>query len=228
MRAYAYMRCSGLGQREGDTWERQGERIRRAAEAMKLEIVGEYRDEGVTGKRDPMKRPGFSTMFADMKANGVEAFIFEDVQRLARASIITEHVVAMIMARPELQIFTADTMENIAESVRESPMGRVFFKFRGLMAEYMKDELVSRMKVARERIRSSKGKCEGRKAFGERDGERPILEALIRMAAKCRWGSKPNFAEVARAANQQGLPTRTGKPWTAATVGKILRRHGVR
>ena len=45
--AVAYMRCSGLGQVSGDTWDRQLAAIRTYAEAHDIEILGEYRDQGV-------------------------------------------------------------------------------------------------------------------------------------------------------------------------------------
>ena len=46
----------------------------------------------------------------------------------------------------------------------------------GVFAQYDKSQIVLKLRAARQRIRLQKGRCEGRKPYGTRDGEREVLE----------------------------------------------------
>jgi DNA invertase Pin-like site-specific DNA recombinase len=49
MKAFSYVRVSGKGQIDGDGFKRQAETVSRYAKANRVEIVQEFRDEGVSG-----------------------------------------------------------------------------------------------------------------------------------------------------------------------------------
>jgi len=71
--AFSYVRVSGKGQIDGDGFKRQAETINRYAKANKMEIVQEFRDEGVSGTKEALDRPGLTDLFVAIKANGRQA-----------------------------------------------------------------------------------------------------------------------------------------------------------
>lgn len=75
------------------------------------------------------------------------------------------------------------------------------------------------LRGARQRMKDDTGRCEGRKAFGMKPGERSTLD---RMRYLQRTGL--NFVEIAASLNTDKTFTRYDKPWRASTVQKILSR----
>jgi hypothetical protein len=67
------------------------------------------------------------------------------------------------------------------------------------------------------RKRAQTGRCEGRKPFGHYEGEGAALD---RMKALRTGGL--GFDKIAAKLNEEGLPTRTGKPWHGVVVNRIL------
>ena len=56
-------------------------------------------------------------------------------------------------------------------------------------------------------------------AFGDKDGEREVLDRMIQMRAGLL-----TFKEIAKILNNDAVPTRMGKLWSEAVVAKILGR----
>ena len=73
--AVAYLRCSGLGQVDGDSFPRQTEAIHSFAVRHSFEIVAEFRDEGVSGTVESEGREGFSEMIERIASNCVRVVI---------------------------------------------------------------------------------------------------------------------------------------------------------
>ena len=67
--AVAYLRVSSIGQIEGDGLTRQREAVAEYAKRNGIAIVGEYRDEGVSGATDHADRPGFSDLLSRIAGN---------------------------------------------------------------------------------------------------------------------------------------------------------------
>lgn len=88
--ALAYPRVSGKGQVAGDGFPRQREAIHRYAKANGVEVVGEYRDEGVSGIKDLDGREGLSDLLARIRSNHVRVVLVERADRLARDLIVGE------------------------------------------------------------------------------------------------------------------------------------------
>lgn len=61
-KAVSYLRCSGLGQVGGDTWDRQQAAITKYAKAHGLELADEFRDAGISGTKDLENRPGLAAL----------------------------------------------------------------------------------------------------------------------------------------------------------------------
>ena len=96
----------------------------------------------------------------------------------------------------------------------------------GAIAEYDKSMLVQKLRLAREAKRvKNGGKCEGRKAFGmdpNRPGEHKALQAIYNLEDRY-WGPR----SIADHLNDfcPELQTRSGKPWRADVIRRILKRR---
>ena len=91
----------------------------------------------------------------------------------------------------------------------------------GAIAEYDKKMIVTKLRVARQRIRNTTGRCEGRKPFGVRDGEDATVARIRELHAEGK-----NYTAIADALNQAGHATRTGGKWHVPTVSRLLNRLG--
>jgi hypothetical protein len=70
-------------------------------------------------------------------------------------------------------------------------------KFSGAVAEFDKAMVVAKLKGARDRVRRTKGKCEGRKSYAEREGGHELIDMA-------RW--LRSNAEVVRIRCAKSLP----------------------
>ena len=68
-----------------------------------------------------------------------------------------------------------------------------------------------------EQKKAEEGFCEGRKPFGYYEGEEAILGRLKAIRAEGL-----GFDRIAAKLNEEGVPTRTGKPWHGVVVNRIL------
>jgi DNA invertase Pin-like site-specific DNA recombinase len=90
----------------------------------------------------------------------------------------------------------------------------------GAIAEYERAMIVLKLRAARQRKRAKNGRCEGRKPFGAREGERSIIKHMQKLR-----DTGMALVKIADKLNEDHVPTRTGKPWHAMTVSRILRAH---
>jgi len=102
----------------------------------------------------------------------------------------------------------------------DDPTRKLLRQIMGAIAEYDRTMIVRKTAAARKRIREATGKCEGRKAYGHRDGEKKIL-ALIH--ATQATGS--SWQQISDELNKAGFKARAGGKWYPATVRKIARRQ---
>jgi hypothetical protein len=87
----------------------------------------------------------------------------------------------------------------------------------GAVAQYEKSQIVLKLRGARLRKRVKEGRCEGRKPYGFYDGESAALERLKALRAEGM-----GFDRIAAKLNEEGVPTRTGKPWHGVVINRIL------
>ena len=74
------LRASGKGQIESDGFEWQRTAIAKFAKASKLEVVDEFRDEGVSRTKELDGRPGLAALLDCIESNGVKVVIVESAQ----------------------------------------------------------------------------------------------------------------------------------------------------
>ena len=154
--AFAYMRCSGLGQGT-DTYERQIEAIRNFAKAEGFEILAEYREDAVPGKLDKEDRPAFQQMIHDLTTNGCKTVIVERLDRLARRFGTQESLLTFLIGEG-ITLFAADSGEDVTKAMMGDPMRRALVQIQGIFAELDKNMTIQKLRKARERLRVSNGR----------------------------------------------------------------------
>ena len=222
--ALAYLRVSGKGQINGDGFPRQREAIRRYAKAGGIEVIEEYRDEGVSGTKDLDHRDGLSDLMAHIHTNGVRLVLVEWADRLARDLMVSEILLAEFR-KLGVQVVAADSGTDLTVS-DDDPTRKLIRQVLGAVAEFDKSVLVAKLKAARIRKRRVSGRCEGRKPFGTRPGEAETLALIRRLRRKPRGGARLSFDAIAARLNEMNVRTRSGKRWAGGTVYGILKRQG--
>jgi DNA invertase Pin-like site-specific DNA recombinase len=217
-KALAYMRCSGRGQIDGDTWDRQQEAITRYATTNGIEVVEWYRDEGLSGKTELENRPGLAACLERVESNGVRLVIVESADRLARDSMIAELVIREFQ-KAGTTVISASGGVNLTEGDDGNPTAKLIRQILAAVAEWDRCVVVLKLRAARQRIKAKTGRCEGVAPFGTRDSERQALRSMraLRVAGQ-------TYQQIATQLNSQQVKTRQGGPWTAQTIGKILIR----
>ena len=104
-------------------------------------------------------------------------------------------------------------------------MLKALITIQGVFSELDKDLTVRRLRKARELIREKTGKCEGKKPFGYREHEKPVIKYIIKLFRKPRNGKRLSYYKIAKRLNREKVPSRTGKPWSDTVIKQILRRE---
>jgi DNA invertase Pin-like site-specific DNA recombinase len=220
--ALAYLRVSGKGQINGDGFPRQREAIRRYAKAHGLDVVEEYRDEGVSGTKDLDHRDGLSDLMARIRSNGVRLVLVERADRLARDLMVSEVLLAEFR-KLGVTVLAADSGTDLTAG-DDDPTRVLIRQVLGAVVQFEKSVIVAKLRAARIRMRKATGRCEGRKPFGTRPGEAEALALIHRLRRKPRGGERLSYDAIAAKLNEMGAPTRTGKAWVGGTVYGIVTR----
>lgn len=213
--AFAYLRVSGLSQVEGDGFPRQLSACESFASKNGIQIIASYRDEGITGKSDLDNRPALRACITDLLANGTRTLLIEKLDRLARDLMVQEAIVQDLQRKGITLISVAEP-----DLCSSDPTRTLMRQILGAFFQYERTMIVSKLRSARERIRAQR-KCDGRKAFGEKQGEELILERILSMSKAQNLKS----ADIADVLNRDNVPTRMGKTWKPSVVAKILARE---
>jgi len=220
--AATYLRVSGKGQVRGDGFPRQRGACATYAKRHGLELVGEYLDEGVSGTRDLGDRPGLADLIARVRSNGVRTVLVENATRLARDLMVGE-VILGEFRQLGVAVIAADSGSDLTVSDGD-PTRTLIRQVLGAVAQFEKTIMVSKLRGARQRTRRATGRCEGRKPFGSTPAEMSALATMRHLARKPRGGTRRSYAAIAAELDAAAIPTRTGKPWAATVVRRILQR----
>lgn len=218
--ALSYLRVSSVGQLEGDGFTRQRKTIAAYAEKHGIEVLEEFTDcvSGTLGMAD---RPGLQALFDRIVSNGVGKVLIERADRLSRDLISGELILQELKDNGIAVILTENGQELAGDS---SPTGVLVRQILGAVSQFEKSAIVSKLRAARGRKRAATGKCEGRKPYGEKDGEPEVLALMRKLGSK---GDR-SYAWIARELTRRGHVSRTGKLWSPHSVRTILLRTGTR
>ena len=222
-KAVSYLRVSGKGQVEGHGFDRQADTVKRYAKANGIALVGEYRDEGVSGTKDLDARPGLAALLDRLESNGVRIVLVERADRIARDLVVGELILGQLRELG-VTVIEAEGGNDLTAGDQDNPTAVLIRQVLGAISEFDKSVIVLKLRAARERVRRDKGRCEGRKPFGDRPGESKTVERILQLRRKPRGGTRLSYAKIAGQLNTENRPTRTGKPWTPGSVFAIVKR----
>ena len=223
MKAFSYCRVSGRSQVNGGGFPRQRQVIGAYANANKIVLVAEFKDEGVSGTKDVVDRDGLAALFDRIESNGVRLVLVERADRLARDLLISEIINARFRALGVTVIEAASGTELTADD--SDPTKVLIRQILGAIAEFDKNVIVKKLRAARERKRNLFGRCEGKKPFGTTPHEQLILDRIVRMRRKPRNGRRMTYQKIADQLNQEKLFTRSGKHWLPQTIRNIVAKN---
>lgn len=214
MKAFSYLRVSGVGQIAGDGLPRQRDCVQTWAPSNGYEIVREFVDGGVTGKMEGDDRAGWVDCIASCQAEGVTHIIIEKLDRLARDLMVQEHILVDVKKRG-LTLISVHEPDLCSDDPSRVLMRQVF----GAIAQYDRAMIVLKLRAARIRKKRATGRCEGQKPFGARPGEDSILD-IMRGLSEAEFTVK----EIAQHLNGHQYRTRHRGRWHPTMVQRILAR----
>lgn len=202
---------------DGDGLARQELAVRGWAEAQGVELADVYRDEGVSGTTEV--RDGLAALLLAIEEGGPGAVVVvEGLDRLARDLMVQEVVLRELDGLGARLV----SVTQGADLMDADPTRRLVRQLFGALAEWERGMIVAKLRVARERARAARGKCEGRKSLRE---VAPEVLTRLRALRRARPGClRPTYAQVAGLANAEGLRTVSGLDWTAGNVKAALAR----
>src|SRR5207249_11661617 len=159
------------------TTETQALALRDYAGHRGFEIIGEYRDEGVSGSKD--SRPALDRLMKDGRVRKFDVVIVARFDRFARS------VSHLLRALEEFSHLGVDFV-SVSESIDTStPMGKMIFTVLGAVAELERNLIKERVHMGISRARKQ-GKQLGRpKRIFDREKARTMLQSMsIREAAR--------------------------------------------
>jgi DNA invertase Pin-like site-specific DNA recombinase len=182
-RFFGYMRVSGHGQIDGDGFHRQEDSIfefMRKNTDPETDSITWGREAGVSGTKDADERPllaGCLAEWADPEKRPY-AVIVERLDRFARDLMVQECAIRDLR-KLGIKVFSCDHgLVDMADDTSD-PSRVMMRQMFGAIAQYEKSVTVKKLGVARARIRAEKGKCEGRKYFGEVDEQEKAARLRI-------------------------------------------------
>jgi DNA invertase Pin-like site-specific DNA recombinase len=208
--AVAYYRTSSatnVGD-DKDSRKRQSDAVTAYAALHGLEIVGEYYDAAVSGSDPVMSRNGFAAMLAHMLGNCSRIVLVENASRFARdlAVQIAGHD---LLKSKGIQLVPVDSPDYFTD---ETPTATMVRSILGAVSQFEKEALVLKLRKARDRVRSERGRCEGNPAW------RPADAAVVQSAKDMR----ATGLSLRVIAKQLAPNAATGKPYTAQGVKHII------
>jgi DNA invertase Pin-like site-specific DNA recombinase len=142
-KAVSYLRVSGKGQVDGDGFPRQRDTIARYVRTHGVDVVGEYRDEGVSGTRDLDDREGLGELIERIRANGVRLVLVERADRLARDLLVSEVLLAQFRDLG-VRVVAADSGTDLT-AADEDPTRVLIRQVLGAVAQFEKSVIVAKL-----------------------------------------------------------------------------------
>ena len=229
-RAIGYRRVSSRDQIQGTGLDRQSTYIRKFALKNAFELERIFTEKGISGVVE--KRPAFSEMIAFANAHDIKVIIIEDMTRLAR-ELLLQMQLATFIASKEIDLYSANTGENISSAIYDDPMRKAMVQIQGVFSELERSTLSKRMIAGRDLQRET-GKRNGKKIKTiDRNGKIKI-EGTPRLSEK-----QPKLArrvielwlagycknKIATIVNSEGFRSRVGNKLYSSQITNILKDY---
>ena len=212
-----YIRTSSLSNVDGDSHDRQEIACRDYAKSHGMKPVIMGIDDGVSGGEHIHNRKVLMDLIGACQDREITKILCEDVSRFSRDMMVQETAYRSLIEKG-IQVIPVKTPDIF--SIDADPSRTLIRQVMGAFFEFEKNSLVLKLRGARERIRQSGRKCEGRKSLTERYGaELPEkVRALRRKGLSLRQISKSLFSD--------GVQTEYGNPLQPTQINNILKLNG--
>jgi len=101
----------------------------------------------------------------------------------------------------------------------DTPTARMVQQILGAVSEFEKANLVSKLKVARDRKRRETGKCEGRKPLSE---THPETVAEAKRLFRLRKGERRTLRVISKMLVAAGYVNSRGRPYDAKQISRMV------
>jgi DNA invertase Pin-like site-specific DNA recombinase len=214
IKTVSYLRLSKS--EDGHGIEVQRASLERFCERRALELVGEYVDDGASG-RSTRKRPGLASCIEAVRAKDAHAIVATRVDRLARSSLDFHRIVDDVQRAGGTVLFSEQESLSL-----DSPEGRMLVSILSSFAAFEADMISARTKAALAHVKRN----------GSRSG-RPIgnpqfkpVPAAVSAAIRELRAEGATYREIAETLEARGFPTaRGGSRWMPETVRNIAVRE---
>jgi DNA invertase Pin-like site-specific DNA recombinase len=210
----------------------QEKAVRAWAKANGHRIVRLVSEEGVSGAKEAVDRPGLSEALTLIQDGTAEGLLIPRLDRLARSVTVQEATLAFVW-RHGGRVYAADSGD-IAED-QDDPYRIAMREMAGVFAGLERRIIVKRLKDGRAAKDASGRKSVGAYAYGthgvgegrERDaGSNPAEAAAHARTLELRRSGK-SYREICEALNAEGHRPRRAERWQPMVVRAICRRAGL-
>ncbi|MDB4323376.1 recombinase family protein [Akkermansiaceae bacterium] len=224
LKAFGYLRCSGAGQIEGDSFRRQKDKIQKFAKANGYEVCEFFAEEGISGSTSELEdRPALTNIMMRIAANGVRTVLVERADRFSRDLIASELLIKEFQKMNSI-VLECEGGHNLAVIDAENPTAVLVRQILSAVAQFDKTSTVLKLRTARKVLKAKNGKCEGRKKFGEEDPREKEIVALVKSLRRKKPKQKRmTYQQIADELISRKIPTRNAKySWTPTAIRRIL------
>lgn len=229
-KAVSYLRVSSLGQCDGDGFMRQAMAIQSYAIAHEIEIVEEFKDEGISGKTELEGRSALAACLARVENNGVKLVLVESADRLARDAMIAEIIIRQFQ-KAGVKVISASGGVDLTAGDDTNPTAKLIRQILAAVAEFDRCVIVLKLRAARDRKRAKGQRVEGQPPYGYCNEDRngvttliPVLTEQIVIKTIMDLKEWPP-GDLADYLNGSELKTRCGGKWSATQVRRIIARE---
>ena len=217
--AVIYLRTSSQTNLDGDSETRQKNAVGKYADQNGYKIVKGWYDQAVSASDMPLDRKGFGELAEWCIENSCDTILVESSSRFSR-DVIVQEVSLLKLKEMGLTVIPVDAPDYYTGDSLSLTMIR---QILACISGYEKSVLVQRMRVARDRVRKQRGKCEGRKSLKEIYGDlrfRTLQKKIIKLRKERNTYAK--FAEVL--ASQGWVQPSTGQPFHRSQVMRLIKQ----
>lgn len=218
MKAVAYMRVSTIGQAvDGVSLEMQRAKVRAWADLHDAQLVAEYADEGLSGKR--ADRPGLMAALSHAKREKA-ALVVYSLSRLSRSTLDT------LQLTTDLERAGCDLVSLSEKLDTSTPAGRVVFRVLAALSEFEREQLAERTRGAILHLKA-KGQRYGSVPHGFRDeGGQLVKDAregeIVRLVQSLRERGL-SLREISGELAARGAFNRAGRAFNPKSLASMLR-----
>lgn len=221
-RTIAYLRVSTDKQADrGISLDAQRTKAESYAQLYDLDLVEVIVDAGESAKT--LDRPGLQRALAMLREGKAEALLVAKLDRLTRSVVHLGELLEEYFATGKWALLS------VSEQIdTRSAAGRLVLNILASVSQWEREAIGERTATAMQHKAANGEYCGGQAPYGFRvaaDGERiepePAEQGAIELARRMR-AERHSLRDVARALEDHGIRSRTGRPFSPVQIARIV------